>query len=135
MMCSRGTEGKSRSPDWAIESPSREYISNLELADTESGPPPPTQLRGSGTEMLSLLSTSYVNSEVSDGVRRSTPSTISDEVEDNTLDDGEGQKQLPRCASTSKKRALHKAVESDGQELSEDGQEHKRRQRKSARLS
>ena len=125
----------SRSPVWAIESPSREYLSDVEPVDNESGPPPPSQVRGSGSGMLSLLAMTDGNGEVQGGGKRSTPSTISDDVEDDTVEDGEGQKRSPRNSATSKKRALHKLVEVDGQDLSEDGQEHKRKQRKSARLS
>ena len=52
---SKTTVGDPHSPVWAIESPSREYISDIELVNVESGPPPLSQPRGHGTEIVDLV--------------------------------------------------------------------------------
>lgn len=65
---------------------------------------------------------------------KSTPSTLSDEVEDQALSEGEVPPPLDRSKGPVRKRAAAKVTESESIESSEDGQDMKRKPRKSARL-
>ena len=65
---------------------------------------------------------------------KSTPSTLSDEVEEPALSEGEVPGPLDRYKGPGRKRAAPKTAESESIESSEDGQDMKRRPRKSARL-
>ena len=66
---------------------------------------------------------------------KGTPSTLSEDLEDPALSDGEVSPPLDRSKGSSRKRPALKAIESESREPSEDGQDTKRKPRKSARLA
>lgn len=65
---------------------------------------------------------------------KSTSSTLSEEVEEPVLSEGEVPPPLDRSKGSTRKRGALHAIESDNRDLSEDAQDMKRKPRKSARL-
>ena len=100
----------------------------LILGEGGNGLPPALQVDGGRTESKTG-GAQYLES----GGRRSTPSTISDDAEENCASQGDVEKKVSRASGTGKKRSAAKASELDGQEGSEDGLDVKRKPRKSAR--
>ena len=66
---------------------------------------------------------------------KGTPSTLSDDADDGEIATAEATPRQTRGGNAAKKRPGSKGVESEGHETSEDGQDAKRKPRKSARLA
>ena len=78
------------------------------------------------------------SSQLKDGVRsarsKSTPSTLSEDLEDQVVSEAEASQRLGRARGTGRKRVAGNSVGSQSRETSEDRQDGKRKPRKSARL-
>ena len=92
--------------------------SDTSLGGDEMDAPPCTQGKG----------------EAHSGRSKSTPSTLSEDLEDHVNSEGEASQRSGRARGTARKRVAGKSTGSESRETSEDRQDGKRKPRKSARL-
>ena len=130
------------SPPWDIEESvtgsSTLGVGQSELPGNDVGgglPPPLSQLKASRSTLVEGGSPEMGYQLVGGSDRKSTPSTLSDDVDDITaLDIGQPKRQ-GRAGTNARKRLNSKGGESEDHETSEEGHDAKRRPRKPARLA
>ena len=129
------------SPPWDIEEPvagsSTIVVGQSEHPgdDVNGGPPPLSQLKAGSSTVVEGGPPEMGDQPVGGPDRKSTPSTLSDDAEDTTVLDIGPAKRQGRVGANTRKRLNSKGGDSEDRETSEEGQDAKRRPRKSARLA
>ena len=134
-------DGRSESPPWEIEGEhgGSPFINRDEtgthLEGCETGPPPPSQTAVADSGITDPTPRSPELEPVENVDGKGTPSTLSDDVDDGGADTAGATPRRARGGNVAKKRLGSKGVESEGHDTSEEGQDARRRPRKSARLA
>ena len=138
--CIRRAGGVRESPPWDLEdrcgapSGSGEIEPGARVENIDDGPPPLSQVKISRSEGCVADAGGAGVPSVEGLGGKSTPSTLSDEVDDGYKTDSGAGKSADRGGIASKKRPSSKGGESEEHDGSEEGRDTKRKPRKSARL-
>ena len=135
------THDERESPPWDLDD---EYVDPLlterasardSVEDGEIGPPPPSQVKVAEKDSSATDGQAFGSSPVQELGGKTTPSTLSDNVDEDAATDAASGRRRLRGGAGSKKRSGSKGGEQEERDAVEEGQDSKHRPRKSARLA